>query len=155
MTGLSEDTVRRSVRKAESLGELVVVRKSGGRARSGEHASNDYDLVMASNTPSDTPPPQSQEKLKVKAATAEKNSSSPEADSVCREWWDSCDPKPMPAGGFVGARKIIGKALDAGWRPDELAKALPQVETLAFWSLEKALKQNRQQLVPQGDKAWW
>ena len=173
MTGLDQETVRRSVKKAESLGELKVDRKKGGRAPKGQHASNDYILTMVQPPQgegvTDTQPPQGEgvnprnervltpatrggnRKVTKKEPTASNN----EADAVCRKWWEESNPKPMPAGGFVGARKIIAKALDAGWSPDELSKALPMVDTLAFWSLEKALKQNKQELVPNKGGSWW
>lgn len=180
MTGLSEDTVRRSVNRAEKCGELAVVRKTGGRAPKGQHASNDYVLCMKepndppANTanpsqalPSQEATPKSLPALGLTPAPRDPNRKvtqkepdrlKSEADLVCRGWWDTSDPKPMPAGGFIGARKIIEKALSAGWLSEELAEVLPTVETLAFWSLEKALKQNRKQLVSQTkqkDKAWW
>lgn len=167
MTGLDPDTVRRAVKKAEALGELEVVRKSGGRASKGQHASNDYLLVMSQDPqdaalkdPQDTGlnPRKIQDLTPAECETNKtmnKNTNRQIADEVTRRWWEASDPKPMPAGGFVGARKIVEKAIAAGWTDSDLDKALPQVETLAFWSLEKALKQNRQHPVSQNNKVWW
>ena len=174
MTGLDPETVRRAVKKAEALGELEVVRKSGGRASKGQHASNDYLLVMSQDPqdaalkdPQDTglkdPQDTGVNPRRIRDLTPaecgtnktmNKNTNKQTADEVTRRWWEASNPKPMPAGGFVGARKIVEKAITAGWTASDLDKALPQVETLAFWSLEKALKQNQQQLVPQNE-AWW
>jgi hypothetical protein len=177
MTGLSEDTVRRAVKQAEELNELAVDRKNGGRAKKGEHASNDYVLLMTEQPPHDesvepqplqnaTPNPRTTRPLTLAGSggnhkgtvkeTKPLSAKDNQADKVCRKWWDSCNPKPMPAGGFVGARKIIKKALDAGWSPEDLERALPNVETLAFWSLEKALKQNQLQTIIKVEKeSWW
>ncbi len=76
------------------------------------------------------------------------------ADATVREWWDASDPKPTHAGGFVGARKIVKKCLDAGWSADELGRALPTLDTLAAWSLEKALKSGRSS-VGANTKRWY
>jgi len=132
LTGLTSPTVIRAVKEAEELGEVIVTRKTGGSTTEGP-PSNEYVLPKYNLFKT----------VKTKPPT--------EADAVCRAWWDAASPKPMPAGGFVGARKIIDKALKAGWSSEEVGQALPQVETLAQWSLEKALKGNRKEKQPRNN----
>lgn len=172
MTGLSEMTVRRGVATAESLGELRVVRSLGGRSSKGTHASNDYVLVMEQpsqdDTPDlsqpsqgDTPNPLKTIPLGVSGLEGNRNRtvkvkepkpSANEADGICRNWWESTNPKPLIP--FIAAKKIIEKAIRAGWSGDQVAAALPKVETLAGWSLEKVLKQEKS-LEKSPDKSWW
>jgi len=121
---LSIPTVVRAIKAAEELGELIVTRK---------HPNNVYILA----------------KYLLDKAVKPKVKS--EADLVCQGWWEASDPKPMPAGGFVGARKIIDKALKAGWTSEEVSAALPFIETLAAWSLEKALKENKRTNKPRSN----
>jgi len=77
---------------------------------------------------------------KSKPAKKKRSPEQTKADLVCRSWWDASDPKPNPAGGFVGARKIIATFLVAGWSGEDIGRALLTLDTLANWSLEKALK---------------
>jgi hypothetical protein len=63
------------------------------------------------------------------------------AEALTRDWWESRFPRPMMAGGFPAARKIVERALRAGWKVEEVAAALPRVQgTLVIWKLEEALE---------------
>lgn len=66
-------------------------------------------------------------------------SAEPAAVALTRDWWEQHTPRPMIP--FVGARKIVDKALTAGWSAEQVRRALrncgPQ---LAAWRLDKELR---------------
>lgn len=80
--------------------------------------------------------------------------SSPEADAITREYWESCDRKPMLK--FVALRQIVDHGLRCGYDRHEILVALSRCPTYTKGWLETKLREVReQQRRPAGDAASW
>lgn len=63
------------------------------------------------------------------------------ATTLVRAWWESTVPRPMT--NYMGAVKIVEKALKAGWSDAQIARALPHSQPLAGWRLEGTLNRHK------------
>jgi hypothetical protein len=162
--GCSVDSVDRAVRELKKAG---AVRVEPRRTAGGDQTSNTYTVVRL---PRGAPAAEPRPPLRADAAQNESHELEPgndsrgdprtspderatvvadaegtpsqRADRLTRHWWEASNPRPLVP--FIAAKKIVEKALKAGWSDERVARALPHSTPLSAWRLESTLKRHQQ-----------
>lgn len=82
-----------------------------------------------------------------------------QADQIARAWWEGQQPRPISPP-FLGARKIVKTALNAGWERAQIEGALAALDgPLAGWKLQQTLERRAKakpapNATPAASRSW-
>lgn len=154
---VSERTARSAIRALEALGEIETHRNKGIGTRA-DHLTNVYvftaylrargaksagripgwseaDRQPGASRPAESGEPtgnrlptnhQNHQEPKTTEPASRTRKSDPRADPLTRAWWERFDPRPNQS--FVAARAIVSGALQKGYDPETLARALANLD---------------------------
>jgi len=155
--GVCEKTVQRCIAKAQELGELEVVARSGTsnmyRILVSAPSENQEDKVsrvdssvQGVGTAVSTPPRTAvSDEPSIEPSIEPSSSASVTqgevAQRITSEFWESTFPKPSAS--FLAIRMRVQEALDGGHEPDAISQALPTMQAFTRNSFDFALRKGR------------